>query len=205
MIEFSLDKKQFEALKLRMRVVSPKERGNVITVAFRALTIETERYLKEDILSSQVLNVRTGRLRSSISSVLLREGDNIHGIVGSGVRQGDRVPYANIHETGGTITPRVSKYLAIPLPPALTPAGVLKKKPREWQHTFVMRSNSGNLIIYQKQGKLGKGALVALFLLKKSVKIPARYYMTKTVDAMSDKALDIMSKSIERQIEGKRI
>jgi hypothetical protein len=84
------------------------------------------------------------------------------------------------------------------LKPALTPSGDLRKKPREYDHTFVMRSKAGNLLIMHRRGAKGKGALVALFILKKSVTIPARHYMSITRDAIAARAIEIMTRGIER-------
>jgi len=72
-----------------------------------------------------------------------------------------RVPYARIHELGGIIKPKKSKYLTIPFP------GV-KGKVRQYKNTFVAKG-----VIFQKLGK----KLKALFVLKKQVTIPARPYL----------------------------
>lgn len=202
MIELTLDKKQLKRFTKKLNGINPRDRAGAISKAFRAVALETEKHMKTSVLSGQVLKARTGRLRASIGSVVTNNDEGIVGLIGSGVRQGDRVPYANIHETGGILRPKIAKYLAIPLKNALTAAGALKKKPREWANTFVTRSKNGNLFIMQHRGKRGLGAVIALFLLKKSVKIPARHYMERTKEAIAPKLLDIMTRSIDRQIEG---
>ena len=60
---------------------------------------------------------------------------------------------AAVHEHGATIRPRRAKYLAIPLPAALSSRGTLLRRPRKWKNTFVAKSRKGNLIIFQKRGK----------------------------------------------------
>jgi hypothetical protein len=95
-------------------------------------------------------------------------------------RLGSALPYAKIHETGGTITAKKSKYLTIPLPAALGPNGVPKKKSaKDWDSTFVAKSKKGNLIIFHKEG----GRTVPLYVLKTSVKIPARLGLRETLEA----------------------
>lgn len=195
MITFTIDKKQLERLTEKIRSISPTAENSITRKAFTDLTLETEKQLK--LNTASILHVRSGRLRSSISSRVYERGKDLIGEVGSGVRQGDRVPYANIHETGGVIRPVNKKYLAIPLPPALTSAGVLRQKPRDYANTFVAKSNAGNLIIFQRT--LGKGA-IALFVLKKSVTIPRRRYMSRTVEEIAPRAFEIMNRSIEREL-----
>ncbi len=76
-----------------------------------------------------------------------------------------------IHETGGTVRPRRSRYLTIPLPAAMDSRGVpLRRRARDWDNTFVARSRRGNLLIFRRDG-LG---LTPLYLLKPSVRIKPR-------------------------------
>jgi hypothetical protein len=75
------------------------------------------------------------------------------------------------HETGGTITAK-GGYLTIPLPAALSGNGTpLQAKARDWQKTFVGKSKAGNLLIFQRGAG---GQVTPLYLLRKSVNIPAR-------------------------------
>ena len=56
--------------------------------------------IQDDKLSGQVLKVRSGRLRASITAEVSDDGESLSGTVGSDV------PYAAIHEYGGTIVRR---------------------------------------------------------------------------------------------------
>ncbi len=77
-----------------------------------------------------------------------------------------------VHLEGATIRAKRSKYLTIPLPSACDRRGVpLKKSARDWPDTFVIKSKRGNLLIVQKQDN---GSILPLYLLKSSVRIPAR-------------------------------
>lgn len=202
MIELRLDKGQLKAITDSLDRISPRKKFGIIEQAWRAIATKTEATLKEEVISGQALKVRSGRLRSSIGSSVYNDEGNITALIGSGVRQGNRVPYANIQETGGVIRPRIAKYLAIPLPAALTPAGVARKRPREYANTFVAKTGNGNLIIFQRNAR--KSA-TPLFVLKKSVTIPASHYLTITIEIMTPKAMDTLVDSIERTLEGKRI
>ena len=59
----------------------------------------------KDKLSGKVLKVRTGRLRSSVTSRIEGTGKNIIGKVGTNFL------YAPVHEYGAVITPKRGKYL----------------------------------------------------------------------------------------------
>jgi phage gpG-like protein len=61
------------------------------------LALELLAKVKRDKLSGQVLNVRTGRLRRSITQRVIANGATIQGIVGTNVE------YGKFHEYGQTI------------------------------------------------------------------------------------------------------
>lgn len=67
--------------------------------AITALTIELLRKVKADKLSGQVLNVKTGRLRRSITQRITGGGTSkVEGVVGTIVK------YGATHEFGGPVT-----------------------------------------------------------------------------------------------------
>lgn len=66
--------------------------------AVTRLAIMLQRHVKEKKLSGQVLKVRTGNLRRSITYRVVDSGSNIYGIVGTNVK------YGRIHEYGGTFS-----------------------------------------------------------------------------------------------------
>jgi phage gpG-like protein len=204
MIEFKFDKKQADKIYSKLCEIKPRSRTNVLGKYFTNLCRETEVTMKEEILSGQVLKVRTGALRRSIGYITKDTRDGFQGLVGSGVRYGNRLPYATIHETGGVITPKKGKYLAIPLPAALTKSGSQLRGgafgARDFKDTFFMRSKKGNLLIMQKKGK---HSAVPLFVLKKSVTIPARRYMSKTVDLIKPRSEALMDATIKKWKEKK--
>lgn len=201
MISITINKDDLGRIKSTLSRLRVKDRQGVFMKSLTKATLEVESRLKTAV-SNDKLRVRSGRLRSSIGSIVTESGDSIIGLIGSGVRQGERVKYANIQETGGIIKPKNTKYLAVPLPAALTPAGVLKKKPREWPDTFVMKSNNGNLLIVQRKGKRVT-RLVSLFVLKKQVRIPPSYYMSDVANNMQGKVTDIILEGIRQEAEKK--
>jgi hypothetical protein len=87
-----------------------------------------------------------------------------------------------IHETGGTINARRSRYLTIPFMAALDSRGMpLRARARDWDHTFIARSRAGNLIIFRKNTG---GTITPLYLLKSSVEIPRRLRMGEAFEDM---------------------
>ena len=123
------------------------------------------------------LSMRTGRGIRSIEESVRVTGttlDNIRGRIGASFRM-------KIHEKGGTIKAKRAKYLTIPLPAALDSRGVpWRRSARLWDNTFIRKSRKGNLIIFRKEPS---GRVVPLYLLRKSVRIPPRLGMRKTLDA----------------------
>ena len=98
--------------------------------------------------------IRSGKLMNSINYKI--EGDKI--IIGT------NIPYAKIHHFGGTIVPKKAKFLAVPITKAAK-----AMSPRDFSDTFVR-----NGVIFRKTDK---GKAEALYVLKKSVTIPARPYL----------------------------
>lgn len=92
------------------------------------------------------------------------------------------LPYARIQEYGGVVRPKTKRFLTIPLPDALTGAGVLKggaklvPRGRKYETadgvpTFIFRSKRGNLLI---GSRAKNGATKLLYTLKPSVTLKPR-------------------------------
>lgn len=146
-------------------------------------------------LSNQRLRRRSGQLATRTTVELgniTSSGGETETLVASVVTR--NVPYAFIQEHGGTITPKKSKFLAIPLSAARTPAGGSRGDPRDFKNTFVAKSKQGNLIIFQKNNvgsrsrskrAENRSDITPLFVLKRSVTIPAsRWASGATADAL---------------------
>lgn len=86
--------------------VSPEVRAEIGKATGR-IVLRLMRNVKRDKLSGQVLKVRTGRLRRSITQRVEEAGDVITGIVGTNVE------YAARHEFGFTGTETVKAHLRL--------------------------------------------------------------------------------------------
>lgn len=142
---------------------------------------------------------RTGSLaRSLINQVTGREDiDNLQLRVGWIDPRAAQI--ASVHEFGATIRPRTRKYLAIPLPAAMTNAGVVKAPPREWPNSFVTRTRGGDLLIATTEG----GRLVPLFALKKEVKVPPRLQLIDSWNSEQFRTtrLTVLQAAIDKGLE----
>jgi hypothetical protein len=131
-----------------------------------------------------VLQKRTGSLRNAMRWANETAGKDVRA---SSYVAGP-ISYARIQELGGVIRPRQRKYLTIPTPAVLTRAGVVRQGARPtkvggtWmtaqkipglklRETFIRRSKKGAPVIY---GTGTDGEPVALWVLRKSVRIPPR-------------------------------
>lgn len=134
------------------------------------------------------LSRRTGKgVKSIRDSVKVEEKLNdIVGYIGGEF-------YLRTHEFGAVIRAKRSKYLTIPLPSALDSRGVpLKPRARDWANTFIKKSKRGNLLIFQKRGR----EIIPLYVLKKSVRIPARLGMKKELETY----INLLLKYVEQDI-----
>lgn len=89
-----------DALVAQMTALGPRLTVN-LTRAMHRITIDVQGAVKRDKLSGQVLKVRTGTLRRSVSSEVAVHEDTgmIEGFVG--VFRGPAMLYGRLHEYGG--------------------------------------------------------------------------------------------------------
>jgi hypothetical protein len=131
-----------------------------------------------------ILAVRTGNLRAQTKPLPVTERS---GVIESGMGFGTTYARPHVGPKGQvtTIKPVNRKYLTIPLPAAMTKAGVLRGAAQSgmWGETFFARSKKGNLILFgkrvaQKGAHAGeaRGDVVPLFVLKKQVQIKSRVH-----------------------------
>jgi hypothetical protein len=143
---------------------------------------------REKIARGGLLEPRTGNLQRSIQSAANNPGAT--------TVQGDTLAtrvwfdpaiakYGAIHEYGGAIVPKRSQNLAIPLPAMKTGNGVTAREvfanPQAFgfKHVFVAKN-----VIFGCQGHGARGMVttVPLFVLKRSVVIPARRPLRSTLE-----------------------
>ncbi|MBC8232813.1 HK97 gp10 family phage protein [bacterium] len=89
------------------QILQEDKRMDLLERGMRRVALILERKVKEN-LTGPILNVQTGRLRSSITHEIYTEGNDIVAEVGS------NVIYLAPHEFGAIITPKNAQYLVIP-------------------------------------------------------------------------------------------
>jgi phage gpG-like protein len=194
LIELTINKEDINRIHNLLADLDPKKQDGAIHQGLLKASATVLDQLVSNV-SGLILKRRTGNLARSMGFRIDKdEAGNFESIIGSGASlKTARMVYANIHETGGIIRPKNKQYLTIPLPSAQTPAGVGRFTAGEvrdglagYDGSFIKRSKVGNLIIFGTQGD----KVIPLFLLKRSVTIPARRYMSITVEQTQDKVVD---------------
>lgn len=117
------------------------------------------------------------------------------------------IKYALLHEygsaglPGGVVRPKRSRYLAIPVGPALTPAGVARyQSPRQVQGLFVARGRrSGKLFM----GRVEQGEVKAYFLLRDSVRVPPRLRLRERWKEKAAGIVPILKKEVDKLLSAK--
>jgi hypothetical protein len=155
------------------------------------------------------LRMRTGKFAASTRALPLKK---VEGGWSTGLGFGTKYAAVHVGPEGRKteITPKKKKFLAIPLPAAMTGGGVLRGKPLDdsvWGETFIAKSKKGNLIIFGKKvswsgsgrsgAKVGqtRGKLVPLFVLKTSVKVKTRVHPQKLIDFIEPKIIKDLEKT----------
>lgn len=150
-------------------------------------------------LAGDLLKRRTGSLasRTRVTSPTVKGSEVSFEI------QTNNIPYGLIHEVGGTIVPRTAKALTIPLPDALTPAGVLRKTAAEYRQnpspfdgTFAAKG-----VIFGKRPN--SDAIVPLFAFAKKVEIPARHWASSAIDDTVDSLIARIEAALDRHLAGR--
>ena len=134
---------------------------------------KTVRRLKEHTLGGGILNVGTAHLKRNVAFKVHSLGHITKTEVGTGVGTAKEVKYARIQEKGGVIKPKRAKMLTIPF------RGV-KGKASNYPGAFIVKKKSGKMFIAKKKGR----GLQPLFTLKKQVRIPARRWLSRTINEM---------------------
>lgn len=113
-----------------------------------------------------------------------------------------RSEIASIQETGGTITAKKSKMLAIPIGNALDETGRLKKwfrgskKSYEDDELFVISSKGRLLLVKESEGRL-----LPYFILKKRVTLQPRLKFFDTWNRMEGYRAQVIDKAIDTAIK----
>lgn len=127
--------------------------------------------------------VRTGNLHRSIAGRVRETAGTIDAVASAGGTAGGKdVPYAGIHEVGGVIRPRRGKWLAIPMPPVLTAAGVARGAPRDFDLRLVPVSGTRAWLV-RDAGRGKTSRTEPMFLLVRRVQIKGKHYLRDAMQA----------------------
>jgi hypothetical protein len=105
------------------------------------------------------------------------------------------LPYAEIQNRGGTITPATKDYLAIPLS-----SEAKNRWPRDWPvgDLFAFRSKRGNLLLAER--RTGTDLRIH-YLLRKSVDIPATNYLEQAMQEAEPTIVEIVDEAVQAAID----
>ena len=182
--------------------------GKMVRQAVNLTTLQLQTHIKEDLFQSYsmiglknagVLNSRSGELKRSITAQPATvDGDVVRGYIGIGTKYG-KVQFGKSGQTYHMM-PKSAQWLTIPLPGALASNGTARGSAGDkaiFGQTFFAKSKAGNLILFGKlnyvRGKKAgqaKGDILPLFVLKKSVDVPA----TITTESLRDWTQPILGK-----------
>lgn len=134
------------------------------------------------------VSVRSGQLRRALDGVVSESGGKRMTLL---MFFGGGVPYAKIHEYGGTVRPKNAQNLAIPVGDAKTRAGNSRHSGPMAIWTalrFIVNKKTGKkLLIDASTGR--KQKIKVLFVLVPQVVIPARLNFGKTFKEEADLAV----------------
>jgi len=184
-----IDKRSAAMIRKFPEVIAP-----ALAKAMEAGVKRGEQYAKNYVYGDSGLTRRSGQLGRSLKGTVNISGGHIQGKLTT-----DAV-HAPTHEHGATIVPKRVQWLTIPTEFAKTAAGVTRGGARTFSNTFFLKPGKGrtNPLIMQKQGK----EVIPLFVLKKSVTIPARPFMRPSAMQTKKYIEEEIPKRIKRAMKG---
>lgn len=171
---------QFKAALERM---GEKMRGQTLRKAALAGGFVIEANAK--VNAQARFDANTGNLMGSINTQVLEESAEQ---VTVGV--GPSVVYGRIQELGGTVRPVSAKHLAVPV------NARKNTTPRDYPDLKLIHPKGGDPLLVEP----GEGGRV-MFVLKKSVTLPARPYLRPAVDEHEKEIIDAIAENLRIEIE----
>ena len=165
----------------KLRSLGEDVRGKALANSALAGAKVISNAARENIKEQGLIRTRT-LSRSLTEQVIEQSADYVE------VEVGTNLEYAAIHEYGGTIRPKSSKYLAIPV-------GSYTGSPSKHGDLKLRKTANGNLVMVDASGSVQ-------YVLKSSVTIPARPYLRPAVDENQEEIIETVAKSLEILIEG---
>lgn len=151
------------------------------------------------LLSGNRLAVRSGRLRNSVGMEVKATGEGIELEVWAG--RDANVRYAALQEFGGVVRPKRGRFLAIPVGPAKTGAGVTKggwESPRtapvKLRFVPIRGGTMGRLVMDQR------GKSTTAYILVRSVRVKPTHYMRDTQAAAVAAFPDLFADALQRRV-----
>lgn len=191
-------KMTFDASDIR-KLSAPVKAGlfKGVTAGSAKLTSEVQNKHLRGGTSSSRLGVRSGRLRSETRALRTKlDGSRVEG----GFKIG--VFYASTHfgpkGKVTTIKPKSSRFLTIPLPPALTAGGRPKKKSaREWgdRLQFIPRRGKSPLL-----AEVTRGGIRPFYVLKTKINIKTRVHPEVIARENEELLARIIDNSIQTEL-----
>lgn len=135
-----------------------EEAQKVLKSEVRSLAVMLAGYVKTDKLTGEVLHVRSGRLRRSITFRVQEDGSLVTGIVGTNVE------YARAHEFG------------VDMFKAVTVREYLRKTKASWREAGKIGWRGKNRLAIARDASMG-GVVVHSFTRNQHIKLPERSFL----------------------------
>jgi hypothetical protein len=188
-----LDLRKLEQFQHDLKVLGTGGVRRIVLKVVQTAGLSAQAKAQAAVTGGNPLHTRSGRLRQSIGYRVQDQTNAVllHLYAGGGGR--GEVKYAASHEYGATIRPVRGKFLAIPVGPALTGAGVARFSPRDLQLRFIATRSGGILVLKTEQrtagGRLKRGGAVGTpyFVLVREVTIPKRPYLRPALEDAAHK------------------
>lgn len=143
----------------------------------------TVRYIKQSYKGGRVFRRPPKDIDERLDMRVKKQGEEMLILIGTGVHVGRKeVVYAQIQEEGGTVKPRGHPFLTIPFPGVQGTAS-------QYPHAFLATTSGGQWLLAEPKGKTG---IRPLFLLRRSVTLPARRWFSRPI-AERQAALEAMT------------
>lgn len=169
-------------------------RRSLIGVALMA-----EAQARENATSSP--RARTGHLRRSIAGVAETGTSSVAITLTAG--KGSTETYASAQEYGALIRPKRGRFLAMPVGPALTGAGVARYPgPRAVPglHFVPTRGGAGGLLVKDVGGRNARADIY--FVLLRQVRISPKRYIGRAIDTIRPVAAERIGEALRSSFEG---
>lgn len=173
---------------------APKLLQPFLLDGMKRIGLEMSRHVKVAHLAGQTLNKRTGTLARAVfnRSEAVGEGDAIAVV---GVDLG-KAPYGRAQELGGTITPKKSGNLAIPIGEARTKNGVGRFSARDLIANPGAFGYTGAFFRRHVLFGVRNRTAVPLFVLKPAVTLKATGYLAHTTSEKRGWAIQELGRAI---------